>query len=255
MTTTLARACLSQRILCRIGSAILLALPFSARAQTLVSWDFSGSTNYGISPLTPTTASSNVSVVGLTRGSGLTTSGSGVSGGWGATGWETSADSATAIANGDFVTFSVTPAAGYSLSLSAIGPLDYRRSSTGPQTGLIQYQLGTGAFVTVGSLNYTSTSSSGATLSSISLSGISELQSIVGTSVTFRIVNYSAGGATGTWYLFDVGGDAGTADFSLTGTVSAVPEPSTYAAAAGSAALALAVYRRRRKPSPAPPLA
>ena len=55
-----------------------------ARAEvTLAAWEVNGQTGYGISPLTPVASDSDVTVVGLTRGPGVATSGSGASNVWG----------------------------------------------------------------------------------------------------------------------------------------------------------------------------
>ena len=58
----------------RLPIALLLAAGSALNAQTtLVGWDFSGLTGYGSSPMVPTNKDDNLTVVGLTRGSGLTT--------------------------------------------------------------------------------------------------------------------------------------------------------------------------------------
>ena len=72
-----------------LSVAALLALPAvgsSARAAEIAGWDVSGLNDYGVSPLTPTTAAANLTIGGLTRGSGVTTSGSGATNAWGGTG-------------------------------------------------------------------------------------------------------------------------------------------------------------------------
>jgi hypothetical protein len=60
--------------------------------QVLAAWDVSGLTggsgNYGASPLAPTTYEvGDVTVVGLTRGAGVTQVGTAVARGWGGTAW------------------------------------------------------------------------------------------------------------------------------------------------------------------------
>jgi uncharacterized repeat protein (TIGR01451 family) len=170
---------------------------------TLAGWDTSGSTNYGPSSFPPTTNATNVTVGGLLRGSGVGTSGSGAARGWGGNNFA-GASAAAAVSSSQFVTFTVTANPGYQVSFSAISRFDYRRSSTGPPSGVLQYQVGSGEFSDITNLSYTSSASSGASLGPISLLGIPALQNVApGTLVTFRIVNYG-GGSSGTWYIFDV---------------------------------------------------
>jgi hypothetical protein len=69
----------------------------------------------------------------------------------------------------------------------------------------MQYRVGAGAFASFATHAYSSSSSSGASLSAIDLSATAELQGVgPGTNITFRIVNYGAGTASGTWYVYDV---------------------------------------------------
>ena len=191
-------------------------------AATLAGWNVStqpgGAGNFGASPLAASSSDPNLVIGGLVRGSGVVTSGTGAARGWGGTNW-VGATAAAAITANQFVTFSVTANSGSTFSISSIGKLDYRRSATGATTGLIQYQVGSGAFVDAATISYTSSSSSGAAAGPVDLSAISALQSVAsGTTVTFRIVNYGASGSGGTWYIYDVGGST-AADLELQGTV------------------------------------
>ncbi len=228
--------------------ALVTAVP--ADASIIAGWDFNslpgGTNNFGPSPFAATTADANVSVGGLTRGSGVGTTGTGAARAWGGNGWD-SADSAAAITAGDFATFTVQADAGFTLSLSSIDPFEYRRSGTGPANGLVQYSLG-GAFTDIAPVSYSSSSSSGASLSPIDLSGIADLQNLAAsTLVTFRIVNWGGTSGAGTWYLFDVGNDAGANDFAVNGsTAIAVPEPSTLAILVVLSGIVSVVAGRRR---------
>ena len=115
--------------------------------------------------------------------------------------------------------------AGYLLSFSAISRFDYRRSGTGPGTGVWQYQVGGSGFVSFATNAYSSTSSSGASLGAINLANLAALQNIgPGTNVTFRLVNYGASDAGGTWYLYDVAGST-AADLAIQGTLTALAGP------------------------------
>jgi hypothetical protein len=109
-----------------------------------------------------------------------------------------------AVAAGTYATFSITPSAGNKLSCSAISRYDYRRSSTGPTNGVWQYAVGNGAFVSFATNAYPVSSSGGASLAAIDLSGIAVLQNVApGTTVTFRLVNFGGSSPSGTWYVFD----------------------------------------------------
>ena len=74
---------------------------------------------------------------------------------------------------------------------------------------------------------------------------------------TFNPVSNWTSGATASGFYFDVFGNSNLASAISVGSVyadnfsvSAIPEPSTYAALAGAAALGLAVWRRRRAQAP-----
>jgi len=200
----------------------------------LAGWDMSGiptgtagnATNYGVSPLPATTNAPNVGVSSFTRGGGVGQSGTGAQRGWGGTGF-TSLSSASAISANQYVTFSLTVSNGYKVSYSSIDKYDYRRSGTGPTNGLVQYQIGTGAFTDISNVLYSNITASGASLPAIDLSGIASLQNVpAGTNVTFRIVNWGGTSSGGNWYVFDVAGSTAL-DFSVQGTVTQVLTPTT----------------------------
>lgn len=212
-----------KRVACFLAAASLVMLNVgpAIQAATIAGWDTNALSGYGPSPFGATTVAPNVTVGGLTRGGGVGTGGTAAARAWGGNDW-TSASSAAAIAAGDFATFSVQVDSGNTLSLTSFDPFQYRRSGTGPTSGLLQYSLG-GSFFDVAPLDYSSTSSSGASHAAIDLTGIAALQNVASsTTVTFRIANFGATGTAGTWYLFDVGADAGVNDFVLNGTVNAL---------------------------------
>lgn len=197
---------------------------------TLVGWDVNGlaggANNYGPSPLPPTTNAVGVTVVGLTRGSGVGTNNTGAGRAWGGNNWIDTSSSA-AITNNRFATFALTAHAGYKVSYAAVNKFDYRRSSTGPANGLLQYQIGSGAFNDLATVSYPTNTSGGGSLSPIDLSGIADLQNVgAGTNVTFRIVNWGGTSSNGTWYIFDVSNSIAL-DFELRGTVSPAVVPLT----------------------------
>ena len=175
-------------------------------------------------PLLSTTNAPNVAVVGLTRGSGVTTINSAAARAWGGNGFDSANVNAAATAN-DFTTVGITANAGYKISFSSVSRFDYRRSSTGPTSGVMQYQVGTNAFVSFITNSYSSSASAGASLATVDLSTTAALQNVgLGTNVTFRIVNFGASASTGTWYIYDVANSTAL-DFSVSGSVTALAGP------------------------------
>jgi hypothetical protein len=211
-------------------SSLALFMPQTARSAVLAGWDFSalpgGSNAFGASPLAASMADASVDVSGLTRGTGVGTTGTAAARGWGGTSW-TASSAASAVAANTFVTFSMSAKSGYLLSLSSISRIDYRRSSSGATAGVLQVQVGSGTFSDVTSFSYSSTSSSGASLPAVDLTGVPSLQNVpAGTVVTFRIVNYGASSANGSWYLFDVAKST-AADLEISGSTAPAGPPVT----------------------------
>lgn len=179
-----------------------------AQAEPIIGWDVStlpgGTNNFGPSPLAPTTLSGNVTATtALTRGSGVSTTGSGAARGWGGTNWNLTSTPTAGITANKYVTFGLTVGTGTTLSLTTINE-NYRRINSGPTKGLWQYSLNGGAYSDIATVNFINSSDSGGTIPPIVISGIAALQSMAaGTAVTFRIVPYGATGAAGPWYVFD----------------------------------------------------
>ena len=190
----------------------------------LAGWDVSGQSSYGSSPLAATTNGANLTLVGLTRGSGVTVIGTAAPRAWGGNSFN-AASTAAAISANELATFAIGANAGYRVSFSSISRYDYRRSSSGPPTGVWQYQVGTGAFTSFATNTYSSTSSSGAPLPAIDLSAVAPLQNVgPGTNVSFRLVNFGASAAGGNWYLFDFANSTAP-DLVVEGTVTALAGP------------------------------
>jgi predicted extracellular nuclease len=220
--------CRSVEILLRLAAVMCVAFGLAgganaALAAALAAWDVNGLTgganNFGASPLAPTTVAANLTVAGLTRGAGVGATGTAAARAWGGVDWQ-GATAAAAVTANDVVTFSVTPNAGFQVSFSAIPKFDYRRSATGASNGVLQYQIGSGAFIDITALSYPSTASTGGSIAAINLSSIGALQNVPpGTTVTFRIVNYGGTSSGGTWYIFDVANST-AADLQVDGTVS-----------------------------------
>jgi len=202
--------------------ACLWLFASSASANTLAGWDAHALSGYGPSPLPANVADPNLTVGGLTRGSGVGTSGTAAARGWGGVNWMATSEAAAITAN-QFATCTVAANAGYTVSFATVSQFNYRRSTTGPTTGVLQYQIGSGNFVDIATVAYTSTASAGAALAAVDLSSIADLQNIAaGNVVTFRLVNYGGSGASGSWYIYDVANSPAD-DFEIQGTISPVP--------------------------------
>jgi len=190
----------------------------------LVGWDVNGQSGYGVSPLAPSTNVADITVSNLTRGSGFAVAGSAAGRAWGGNSLNTASASAAITAN-DFATFGLRAEPGFKLSLGSISKFDYRRSTAGPPSGVLQYQVGSGAFTDITTVSFSSDSSSGVSLGPIDLSNISALQNIgPGTNVTFRLVLYSATNVGGNWYLYDVSNSTAP-DLAITGTLAPLAPP------------------------------
>jgi PEP-CTERM motif len=236
-----------------LASFFALAIGFipSSRADIITAWDFStltgGTGNYGPSPFTASTSSSNVTVGGLTRGSGVGTGGTASASAWGGNNMQ-AATAALAATGNDFFSFSVTADAGQTMSFTDIAAYNIRRSSSGPTTGLWQYQVGGGGFNDIGS-NITwgaNTTAAGNAQSAISLSTIGALQNVgSGITVDFRLLMFGGTSSSGTGYLNDPS-TTNSNDFIVNGTFSAVPEPTSIALVGVVGALA-GVTRLRTK--------
>jgi hypothetical protein len=188
----------------------------SGYTGVVLGWDVNGQSSFGTQGLAATQVAPGVSnTLGLTRGSGVSASGSGVANGWGGNNW--AATSAAGISGNKFVTFGLTVSAGSTASLSSID-LFYRHSATGPNSGLWQYEVNGGAWTTIGDFpnEFPSTSTSGALMNELDLSGVSGLQNLSGgTVVVFRLVPYASSGSGGTWYVYDQSGN----DLIVNGTI------------------------------------
>jgi PEP-CTERM motif len=187
-------------------------------------WDTSplpgGSGAFGPSPYAATSSDPNVTVGGLTRGSGVGTTGTAAARAWGGVDWQNTSQ-ANAITGGDFFTFTLTPNVS-SLTLTTMD-LSYRRSGTGPGVGELQFSTDGTIFTDLAALTYASTSASGATLTGIDISGVGVIG--VGTTLTFRIVNWGGTSAAGTWYVYDTG-ISSAPDLVINDNV-VIPEPAT----------------------------
>ncbi|MDT8346410.1 MAG: hypothetical protein RQ756_01310 [Flavobacteriaceae bacterium] len=169
----------------------------------LVGWDFDGLNNQGPSPFSPTTLNAAVTSSGLIRGTGLNTGTTTNS--FGGNGFD-SVDFNAAITDSKFVSFSITPSVGRTVSLKAINPYNIRRSGTGPELGKWQFSIDDGTTYTDLTSDITwggNTTATGNLQPMIDLSAILALQNLTSaTTVTFRLVIWN-GAALGNWGFND----------------------------------------------------
>ena len=164
--------------------------------EVLGQWNFTGQSSFGTSPLTAATTADNLTVGGLTRGPGITTTGTAAANAWGGNGFYDGGAGATlagAVTGGNYVTFTVTANSGYNVSFTEIGSFNTRRSNQGPQEMQWQYSLNGTTFTNVGSsLAFGGTSSSGTEQPATPLTSEAALQNVPpGTTVVFRAVIYN----------------------------------------------------------------
>ncbi len=201
-----------------IGTAATSETLSYAAAANLLTWDFDTvtGTTFGPQNMAPTVMDANLTSSGLTRGSGLGTSGTSTAKAWGGSGFGITGGttSSVAITNNDFITFTIT-AASKLLNLGSILAYSSTKSGSGPTNFLWQYKLGS-----VDADPYTdiTTIATGSVSTAFSLSSITALQGIAaGTTVTFRLVGYGASATGGNGYLKDITSNA--ADFGISGQI------------------------------------
>jgi endonuclease/exonuclease/phosphatase family metal-dependent hydrolase len=207
-----------------ITSAVAILRIVSAGGEgVLAGWDVSGLSGYGPSPFAATTNAALLSIGGLTRGPGAATTSTAANNAWGGNGFDASSTSA-AIAAGDYVSWSISAGEGVAVSFSSIDPFWYRRSSTGPPSGVLQAQVGSFSFSNIAALSFTAVGTA-TLLPPLDLSSVALLQNVPAqTTVTFRLVLYGATSSGGTWYVFNSGTTAGP-DLVVTGRVQPVSGP------------------------------
>jgi hypothetical protein len=201
---------------------------------TVLGWEVNGQSNFGTQGLAAATVASGVTnTLGLTRGSGVTTSNTAAANAWGGNGWAST--SAAGLSGNQYVTFGLTVGAGETASLAALD-LHYRHSSTGPTSAYWQFQVNGGAWTLIGDFPnaFPSTSTSGADMTQLNLSAVGGLQNLAaGTVVTLRLVPYGATSSAGTWYVYDHTGN----DLVVSGSVQAGGlAPAVFASAPPNAA-------------------
>ncbi|MCU0325009.1 MAG: hypothetical protein MUF45_07120, partial [Spirosomaceae bacterium] len=199
LSTTSGRLVLSTKvnITHRVSLLLFLVLSFvgiSGYSQNIYQYTDNSS---GV----PFFVNSNATGTNLTRGSGLTaaTTCTGLTEGFGSVGWSTNTATAinTADANGQFVSLTITPKAGYRLNITGF-TASLRAPSGGPTSVRYSYTIGTNPFVQNGD-SFTPGTSATCSNSGAARVWASFPNIITTESVTFKIYGFNAG--TGDLYL------------------------------------------------------
>jgi hypothetical protein len=208
----------------------------SAAFGQLVAWEITGANASVTNPQPAGLLAAHVTGGSLTIGSGV--SASNTNDFFSANGFNTTS-LAAAISGGDYLSFTITPAAGYALNISSVS------FNTGVSTAVTNFNAALLSSVTgfnsAGALHSYSFATTTPPAQSITLSGTAALQSVTG-ALEFRLYGWRDSSGTSTFRLRTLSGN----DLVVTGSVSAIPEPGTYAVLLGAAALAGAAIRRRR---------
>lgn len=229
-----------------IVAALVVASP--VRGALIAGWDFSPPTQPIDNGYAPTTlAAEMTSTQGLTRGSGLSTVS--LARAFSSGQWVVSSQD-DAISGNKFITFSLTPTPGNAVSYTT---LDYkvRRSSTGANAFIWQYQIGAGTFTNIETAtSYIGTEGDGFFFAD-DLSAIVALQNVTDT-ITFRFVGWGGAQDAGTLAFgrlttAGAGGLPGLESntLAISGTVTAIPEPATWACLLCAACIGCLLRRSR----------
>lgn len=207
----------------------------TAALGQLVAWEITGANAAITNPQPAGSLATHVAGGSLTFGSGVTASNT--TDFFSASGFNTTS-LAAAITGGDFLSFTITPAAGYALNISSVS------FNSGVSTAVTNFNAAllssaTG-FSSAGALHSYSFATTTPPNQSITLSGTAALQGLTGV-LEFRLYGWRDSAGTSTFRLRTLSGN----DLVVTGSVSAIPEPGTYAMWIGAAALAGAAIRRR----------
>ncbi len=217
----------------------MLALSGQAAAATLVQYDFTGNAGNEATEAA-SFAAANVAGVAFSRGGGLSAPS-------GANAFSSASWGAYATNMTDYLTFGLTVASGYTASIDQL-IFSSRSSNTGPGNLAVLAAVDGAAFRQIATFGQNGDNVANNVLSFAPLTGVSNVVfRIVATSNTAANGGTLAGGGT-----FRVQNYAGTnaSPFSINGTVAtvtAVPEPATWAMMiAGMGAVGFAMRRRRK---------
>ena len=213
----------------------MLALGDAAQGQ-IASWEITGANATATNPQAATSIASNIASASLTLGSGVTAASAADT--FGGSNFNTTS-LAAAITGSDYISFSIAPSAGYSLSISSIS------LNSGVATAVSNFHgellSSVTGFTSSNSLHSYGFSTTGAPAQSITLSGVSALQNL-SSSIEFRLYGWRDPAGTSTFRIRNLSGN----DLVISGSVTAIPEPSTCAAILGAVVLVGVAIRRCR---------
>ncbi|MEK7952454.1 Ig-like domain-containing protein [Luteolibacter soli] len=201
----------TSRIVALLGACTLV---HSAHATLIAGWETTGQNNWGTQGLAATQKHSNVTVGGLTRGSGVDTGAGSSLNGWGGEHWNAESYD-DGIAANRFITFTITPGSGSEVSIETF-TLHYRRSTNGPLVAALQFKIGNGAYIDVEEMLLDAEANTAGIANDIDLSSIQELQDHSGSPITFRLIPYLANDDEGDFYVW---GESPGLDLTVQGTV------------------------------------
>lgn len=226
------------KIILSLSVSALFALVSNGQ---LLQWDTAGISGALTGASVPTTLPSslndaNIQSTSLLPGPGLTA--------WDPTdperfqfsGWNAGSDA--------YLEFTVAAVAGYQFSVSGI-EYHYRARGGGTQAHTANIYSSLDGFSSpVGSVAVAAGNAFPGQELSIAIAGVADV-----TSVTFRLLHEGGDPALETWRPLGLYGNSGTDDieFSVVGSVTVVPEPSTYALLAGFVMLGVVLIRRRQR--------
>ena len=177
-------------------AATVFCMSNSLAQGTMGRWEMCGLSGTPTS-VTATGVLSNVTFSTLTRGAGL--SGSSATNGFSSTGWSTSSTLTTS--NNDYYEFTITPAAGYKMSITSLKIRDQVSSTASSFDVYLRY--GDDSYAS--NLSTWTPANTSANNRTITLSGVTALQNRT-TPVTFRVYGTDANSSTTTTYRFDCQG-------------------------------------------------
>jgi hypothetical protein len=217
------------------GCALLICSAVGWAQSPVAQWTFGTSTSPSLLPSTVANVSAG-SFGGLT-GSPTTGASSPMSGGAGGSGGSYFTAQSWRSSDGNYFCFTVTPASGYTVTLSSLS-FNYAATGTGPTSYTLLSSSNSYSTPLTGS---SLTPQAGGSLVSSDWHSVnSSITLSFATPTTFRLTATGASGASGSFRVDDV---------SLNGNASltAVPEPATYAVILGAIVLAHTSWQRRRR--------
>lgn len=242
-----------------IFAALLVLGSPLAHAVTIASYDFNGLTG-GEATLAAASMDENITAGSISRGASygvyaaaFSTNGLGTRPGFDSsnTVFLSNYTLSTAVANDAYFEFTLTPDAGYSITIDSL-TLGSRRASSGTGPNFFGVRTSLDGY-TADIVTGVSTTGAGGNVSTVQTANFgSNLQNITST-VTVRMYGYARSASNssyGIWVITnqnasDVNG-AGTGNFIVSGSVNSVPEPTTYALVAAVMALGVVYWRKYR---------